>query len=122
MGGEIELAVPPIRHSEQPDRSKLMAFCKGYTDVLDDLLLLMCTRGLSTREVAEAFRDPLMGELLLSRTAIGEITASLWEDSSVSACANCRSQRSNACFCRSREPAAAGPSQGSAAVRMGHLP
>jgi len=78
--GEIELSVPQVRETEQPYRSRLMEFFKGNTDVLDYLVLQMYTRGLSTRDVENAFRDPLTGELLLGRTAISEITDSLWED------------------------------------------
>jgi putative transposase len=78
--GEIELAVPQVRDSEHPYRSRLMDFLKGNTDVLDYLVLQMYTRGLSTRDVEDAFRDPVTGELLLGRTAISEITDSLWED------------------------------------------
>ena len=78
--GEIELAVPQVRNSEHPYRSRLMDFLKGNTDVLDYLVLQMYTRGLSTRDVEDAFRDPVTGELLLGRTAISEITDSLWED------------------------------------------
>jgi transposase-like protein len=40
----------------------------------------MYSRGLSTRDVEDAFRDPYSGEMLLSRTAVSEITDSLWED------------------------------------------
>jgi putative transposase len=78
--GEIELAVPQVRDSEHPYRSKLMDFFKGNTDVLDYLVLQMYTRGLSTRDIEDAFRDPVTGELLLGRTAISEITDSLWEE------------------------------------------
>jgi len=64
--GAIELAVPQVRDSEQPYQSRLMAFFKGNTDVLDYLVLQMYTRGLSTRDVEEAFRDPLTGRRRLS--------------------------------------------------------
>lgn len=78
--GKIELAVLQVRDSEQSYRSRLMDFLKGNTDVLDYLVLQMYTRGLSTRDVEDALRDPVTGELLLGRTAISEITDSLWED------------------------------------------
>ena len=65
---EIELAVPQVRDSEQSYRSRLMDFLKGHTDVLDYRVLQMYTRGLSTRDVEDAFRDPVTGELLLGRT------------------------------------------------------
>jgi putative transposase len=35
---------------------------------------------LSTRDIEDAFRDPLTGELLLGRSAVSELTDSLWED------------------------------------------
>jgi len=78
--GESPLQVPQVRDTEIPYRSRLMEFLRGNTDVLDYLVLQMYTRGLSTRDVEEAFRDPATGEALLSRTAISELTDSLWED------------------------------------------
>jgi transposase-like protein len=39
----------------------------------------MYARGLSTRDIEDAFLGP-DGELLLSRTAVSEITDRLWED------------------------------------------
>jgi putative transposase len=78
--GDIGFAVPQVRASEQPYRSKLLAFLRGNSDVLEYLVTQMYSRGLSTRDVEEAFRDPYTGELLLSRTAVSEITDSLWED------------------------------------------
>jgi putative transposase len=39
----------------------------------------MYARGLSTRDVEDAFRDAT-GELLISRSAVSEITDRLWED------------------------------------------
>jgi putative transposase len=78
--GEIGFAVPQVRGSEQPYHSKLLDFLRGNSDVLEYLVTQMYSRGLSTRDVEEAFRDPYSGELLLSRTAVSEITDSLWED------------------------------------------
>lgn len=78
--GEIEFAVPQVRGSEQPYRSKLLAFLRGNSDVLEHLVTQMYSRGLSTRDVEDAFRDPYTGEMLLSRTAVSEITDSLWDD------------------------------------------
>lgn len=78
--GEIPLAVPQVRGSAEAYRSKLLAFLRGNSDVLEYLVVQMYSRGLSTRDVEEAFRDPYSGELLLSRSAVSEITDSLWED------------------------------------------
>jgi transposase-like protein len=57
-----------------------LEFVRGNSDVLEYLVTQMYSRGLSTRDVEEAFRDPYSGELLLSRSAVSEITDSLWED------------------------------------------
>jgi len=38
----------------------------------------MYTRGLSTRDIEEAFRDLLTRQMLLGRTAASELTDSLW--------------------------------------------
>lgn len=78
--GEIAFEVPQVRASEQPYRSRLLEFLRGNSDVLEYLATQMYSRGLSTRDVEEAFRDPYSGELLLSRTAVSAITDSLWED------------------------------------------
>jgi putative transposase len=78
--GEIAFEVPQVRASEQVYRSKLLAFLRGNSDVLEYLVTQMYSRGLSTRDVEDAFRDPYSGEMLLSRSAVSEITDSLWED------------------------------------------
>jgi len=62
-----------------PYRSKLIEFLAGNTEALDRLVVEMYARGLSTRDIEDAFRGP-DGELLLSRTAVSEITDRLWED------------------------------------------
>lgn len=78
--GEIPLQVPQVRGTSEPYHSKLLDFLRGNSDVLEYLVTQMYSRGLSTRDVEEAFRDPYSGEMLLSRSAVSEITDSLWED------------------------------------------
>jgi transposase-like protein len=78
--GEIPLAVPQVRGSGESYRSKLLEFLRGNSDVLEYLVTQMYSRGLSTRDVEDAFRDPNTGEMLLSRSAVSQITDSLWED------------------------------------------
>jgi transposase-like protein len=78
--GEVRVQVPQVRGVEEPYRSPLMDFLRGNSDVLEHLVVQMYARGLSTRDVEDALRDPLSGELLLSRTAVSELTDSLWED------------------------------------------
>jgi transposase-like protein len=77
--GPIEVAVPQVRGAGTPFRSSLMSFLDGNSEVLDRLVTEMYARGLSTRDVEDAFRDAT-GELLISRSAVSEITDQLWAD------------------------------------------
>ena len=76
--GQIPVQVPQIRDAGAPFRSTLMGFLEGNSEVLERLAMEMYARGMSTRDVEDAFRDAT-GELLLSRTAVSEITDQLWE-------------------------------------------
>jgi transposase-like protein len=69
-----------VRETDEPYQSRLMSFLRGNSDVLDYLVTQMYTRGLSTRDIEETFRDPQTGQSLLSRTAVSEIAESLWEE------------------------------------------
>jgi transposase-like protein len=77
--GVIDVRVPQVRGTEEPYRSNLMSFLDGNSDVLERLVTEMYARGLSTRDVEDAFRDAT-GELLISKSAVSEITDQLWED------------------------------------------
>jgi putative transposase len=77
--GAIGVRVPQVRGTDEPYRSSLMTFLDGNSDVLDRLVTEMYARGLSTRDVEDAFRDAT-GELLISKSAVSEITDQLWED------------------------------------------
>jgi putative transposase len=69
-----------VRETLTPYRSKLMGFLEGNSEALERLVTEMYVRGLSTRDVEECFRDEISGELMISRTAVSEITDRLWED------------------------------------------
>jgi len=77
--GEILLQVPQVRDATEPYRSKAKDVLGGRTDVLERLAVQMYTRGLSTRDIEDAFRDAT-GECLLSRSAVSELTEVLWEE------------------------------------------
>ena len=77
--GAFEVAMPQVRGAGQPFRSSLMSFLDGNSEVLERLVSERYARGLSTRDVEDAFRDAT-GELLISKTAVSEITDRLWED------------------------------------------
>jgi transposase-like protein len=76
--GEIPVSVPQVRGAGQTYRPALMGFLEGNSEVLERLVCEMYARGMSTRDIEDAFRDP-DGEPMLSRTAVSEITDALWE-------------------------------------------
>lgn len=78
--GEVSVQVPQVRDSTEPYRSTLMDFLRGNSDVLEELVVQMYTRGLSTRDIEEALRDPYTGKTLLSKSAASDLTDRLWED------------------------------------------
>jgi len=77
--GEMAVRIPQVRGAGEPYRSGLMEFLDGNSEVLDRLVTEMYARGLSTRDVEDAFRDAT-GSLLISRSAVSAITDQLWED------------------------------------------
>ena len=77
--GAIAVQVPQVRGTGEPFRSSLMSFLEANSEVLERLVAEMYARGLSTRDVEDAFRDAT-GELLISKSAVSEITDQLWED------------------------------------------
>jgi putative transposase len=77
--GLIDVAVPQVRGTDAPFCSSLLSFLEGNSEVLDRLVTEMYARGLSTRDVEDAFTDAT-GQLLISKSAVSEITDRLWED------------------------------------------
>jgi putative transposase len=77
--GGLEYSAPQVAGLEQPFRSSLRDHLKGHTEALEDLAVEMLARGLSVRDIEDAFRDET-GRLLLSKTAVAEIGKQLWED------------------------------------------
>jgi putative transposase len=78
--GKVGVRVPQVRGASEPYRSRLMEFLSGNSEALERLVVEMYARGLSTRDVEECFRDEATGELLISRSAVSEITDQLWDD------------------------------------------
>jgi putative transposase len=76
--GRVDVQVPQVR-GVPGYHAPLMAFLSGNSEVLERLVAEMYARGLSTRDVEDAFTDAT-GHCLLSRTAVSEITDRLWED------------------------------------------
>ena len=63
----------------EPFGSELRGHLKGHSEALEDLAVEMLARGLSVRDIEDAFKDGT-GRLLLSRTAISELGERLWAD------------------------------------------
>ncbi len=77
--GMIPFSAPQIADGKEPFRSEIRQHLKGRTEALEDLAVELLARGLSVRDIEDAFKDET-GRLLLSKTAVSEIGARLWAD------------------------------------------
>jgi transposase-like protein len=77
--GALEYSAPQVAGLERPFRSALRDHLKGHSEALESLAVEMLARGLSVRDIEDAFKDET-GRLLLSKTAVSEIGKQLWED------------------------------------------
>jgi transposase-like protein len=77
--GAIEFSAPQVAGRDEPFRSAIRDHAKGRTEALEDLAVEMLARGLSVRDIEDAFRAD-DGRLLLSRTAVSELGEQLWRD------------------------------------------
>ncbi|MFQ5567992.1 MAG: IS256 family transposase [Paracoccaceae bacterium] len=77
--GFIDYSAPQIAGRDEPFRSAIRDHLKGRTQALEDLAVELLARGLSVRDIEDAFRDET-GRLLLSRTAVSELGERLWAD------------------------------------------
>jgi transposase-like protein len=77
--GEIAFSVPQVAGREAPFRSEIRTHARGRTEALEELAGEMLARGLSVRDIEDAFRAD-DGRLLLSRTAVSELGEQLWAD------------------------------------------
>ncbi len=77
--GAIEFSAPQIAGRSTPFRSEIRDHAKGRTEALEELAVEMLARGLSVRDIEDAFRAD-DGQLLLSRTAVSELGEQLWRD------------------------------------------
>ncbi len=77
--GEIMLQMPQVRDAPETYRSRLKEAMGGNSETLERLVIQMYARGLSTRDIEDAF-EQATGERVLSRTAVSELTERLWDD------------------------------------------
>ena len=71
-------AVPQVREVESESLSEIRKQLSGRTEALENLALEMYARGCSTRDIEALFRSD-EGKLLISRTAVSEVTETLWQ-------------------------------------------
>jgi len=76
--GRVEIAVPQVR-GMPGYHSRLLEFLGAHSEVLQRLVTERYARGLSTRDIEDALTDAT-GACLLSRTAVSELTDTLWEE------------------------------------------
>lgn len=77
--GLMDYLAPQIAGREERFRSAIREHLKGHTEGLEDLAIEMLARGLSVRDIEDAFKDE-DGRLLLSRTAVSQLGERLWKD------------------------------------------
>lgn len=77
--GEIPVFIPQVRQTVEGFESTLLGFLRRHTDVLERLAVEMYARGLSTRDIEDAFRDAT-GHCLLSRTGVSAVTEVLHKE------------------------------------------
>jgi len=77
--GALDIGTPQVAGTAEPYRSGLKDHLKGNTEALAELAVEMLARGLSVRDVEDAFRAD-DGSLLLSRTAVSKLGEQLWTD------------------------------------------
>jgi putative transposase len=77
--GMVEYAAPQVRDTPAPFTSAIRAALGGRTEALEQLAVELYARGLSTRDIEDAFTDQ-DGRRLLSRAAVSEITERLWTE------------------------------------------
>ncbi len=77
--GPIAYAAPQVADRDRPFRSALRDGLRGRTEALEDLAVELFARGLSTRDIADVFRDA-DGRPLLSRAAVSQLNERLWAE------------------------------------------
>jgi putative transposase len=77
--GRVDFAVPQVRDVPGGFSSATREQLGSRTEELERLAMEMYVRGLSTRDIEDAFRED-DGKLKISRTAVSEVTEGLWAE------------------------------------------
>ena len=76
---QFSIRVPQLRDTKEPFCSRIRQFLKSNSDILERLATEMYVRGLSTRDIEDAFTYAT-GERVLSKSSISKVTDILWQD------------------------------------------
>ncbi|MFW6143068.1 MAG: IS256 family transposase [Desulfovermiculus sp.] len=82
--GRIPIDLPQVRDTPETYRSRLWQAMRKRTEILEQLVVEMYVRGLSTRDVEDTLRG--LGESIdedesmLSRSSVSRVTEVLWEE------------------------------------------
>lgn len=77
--GQVTYSMPQVRDVSVELLQRLRKQLGNRTEALEKLAIEMYARGCSTRDVEDAFRDD-SGQSMLSRTAVSEVTETLWKE------------------------------------------
>jgi putative transposase len=77
--GAVEYAAPQVRETPEPFVSGVRSALSGRAQALEDLAVELYARGLSTRDIEDAFTDE-RSRRLLSRAPVSEINERLWAE------------------------------------------
>ena len=77
--GKICVYKPQVRDTEKPFCSRLAAFLRNNSKVLEKLALEMYARGLSTRDIEDALIEAT-GDMILSKRAVSNVTEILYRE------------------------------------------
>lgn len=75
--GRIDIEIPQVRNTSF--ESRVLAWLRHDNDVLTKLVAEMYARGLSTRDIEDAFRESA-GDPIISKSGVSRITEVLWEE------------------------------------------
>src|SRR3546814_17890906 len=77
--GFIDYAAPQVAGTAEPFRSELRQHLKGHSEALEDLAIEMLARGLSVRDIEDAFTDE-PGRLVFSRSGGSKLGVRPWAE------------------------------------------
>ena len=79
--GRLDIALPQVRDTAEPYRSVLWQALQRRTEILEQLVVELYVRGLSTRDIEDGLTG--LGDddgPLLSRSSVSRVTEALWEE------------------------------------------